>query len=139
MKFGLLILILAFLSTACAGMGGIGSASKTNKLRPGMTMSQVEGILGEPGSSQFVENHFVWKYRLQKPWVGWVPHYLAFTHDGTLVAWRENIQEYYATQALWIEALPKTIYHRVEVDGKIDHNVSGSIDHNVSGSIRVHE
>ena len=128
MRNGVLVLALACLLVSCAaGQGGIGSASKTNKLRPGMSMSQVEEILGEPGSTQFIENHFIWKYSLQKPWVGWIPHYLAFTHDGRLVAWRENIQEYYATQALWIQSLPKTTYHHVEVEGEIDHHVDGSI------------
>ena len=52
---------------------------KTNQLEPGMTTSQVKGILGNPGSTEFKGNKWIWKYSLHKPWVGFVPHYLGLT------------------------------------------------------------
>jgi hypothetical protein len=103
----LLILFFTLFMAGCAtGTGGLNSASKTNELRPGMTTNEVTAILGQPASSQFFEGYMVWKYSLQRPWVGWVPFYLAF--DGKtmlLVGWQENMQEYYASQSLWLQSM----------------------------------
>jgi len=106
-------------------------ASKTTLLRPGMTTKEVTEILGAPKSTQFVDGYLIWKYSLQRWGVGLVPHYLAF--DGKtmqLTGWKENMQEYYASQSLWLQAMPKQ--HNVNVTGSLDHNVQGNIQHDVN-------
>ena len=132
MRCLLLILATGCLLTGCAtGTGGFNSAIKTNQLRPGMSTEDVTSLLGQPASSQFVDGYMIWKYSLQRPWVGWIPYYLAF--DGQtmrLAEWQENMQEYYATQSLWIQAMPKQ--HNVRVDGTMNHNVHGTIQHEVN-------
>lgn len=128
----LLMMIATIVLTGCAtGTGGFNSAVKTNQLRPGMNTDEVTALLGEPASSQFMGGYMIWKYSLQRPWVGWIPYYLAF--DGKtmrLAGWQENMQEYYASQSLWLQALPKQ--HNVHVDGTMNHNVQGTIRHDVN-------
>lgn len=124
----LLLLITATLCGCASGRGGLNSAAKTNQLVPGMSTSDVKNILGEPSSSQFTQGILVWKYYLQKPWVGWIPYYLAF-HNDDLIAWQENVDEYYANQELWIQTLPQ----------KYDINLTGNVQqtHYVSGNINL--
>lgn len=81
--------------------------------------------MGAPESSEFSQGFMIWKYTLQKPWVGYIPHYLAFNQDMKLVSWKANMNEYHANQQLWIESLPKQ--HNVTVDGTINHQVDGQI------------
>ena len=122
-RLAVLVLISAILAGCATGTGGFNSAVKTNQLRPGMTTDEVTGLLGQPASTQFVDGYMVWKYSLQRPWVGWIPYYLAF--DGTslcLAGWQENMQEYYQSQSLWLQALPKQ--HNVHVEGTIRHDVN---------------
>ena len=122
-RLAVLVLISAILGGCATGTGGFNSAVKTNQLRPGMTTNEVAGLLGgQPASTQFVDGYMVWKYSLQRPWVGWIPYYLAF--DGNtmrLVGWQENMQEYYQSQSLWLQALPKQ--HNVHVEGTRNVNV----------------
>ena len=102
-------LMILFGAVGCTGVGGIGSYSLTNQLAAGMSRPEVEAILGKPSSTQFREGHYLAKYSLQKPFVGWIPVYLAFNAESnTLVSWRENLAEYHATQNLWLKALPPT-------------------------------
>ena len=132
MRNALLIMMAAMVLTGCAtGTGGFNSAVKTNQLRPGMTTDEVTALLGQPASSQFMDGYMIWKYSLQRPWVGWIPYYLAF-HGETmrLAGWQENMQEYYASQSLWLQALPKQ--HNVHVDGTMNHKVQGTIQHDVN-------
>ena len=121
-KVTLLLIACLVLSGCATGQGGFNSAVKTNKLRPGMTTEEVSALLGNPASSQFVDGYMVWKYSLQRPWVGWIPYYLAFDgQTSKLVGWRENMQEYYQSQSLWLKALPKQ--HNVDVQGNIQHDI----------------
>ena len=109
---------------------GLGNIKKTTELYPGMTSAQVKGILGNPSSTQYTNDYVIWKYSLHQYWVGWVPYYLAFwAKEMTLAAWQANMSEYYATQQLWIESLPKQ--HRVIHDGRIDVHQSGTIYHEI--------
>ncbi len=126
--------LIATVLLGCAGVGGIGSINKTNHLRPGMTTSEVQELLGEPGQSEYVEGYLVWRYSLHQVGRGWVPFYLAFEgRTAQLASWQASVEEYYATQSLWIEALPKQ--HHVNVDGQVEHQ--GTIEHRVDGEIRV--
>jgi hypothetical protein len=134
MRHALLIALVASFIAGCAtGTGGLNSAAKTNQLRPGMTTQEVTALLGQPASSQYMDGYMIWKYSLQRPWVGWIPYYLAF--DGSamrLAGWQENMQEYYASQSLWLQALPKQ--HNVHMNGTINQNVNvqGTIRHDVN-------
>ena len=47
--------------------GCVTSMALTNQLEPGMSTSQVKGILGNPNSTEFKGNKWVWKYSLHKP------------------------------------------------------------------------
>jgi hypothetical protein len=127
-KTALFIMLSAIILSGCAtGFGGFNSAVKTNQLRPGMSTNEVEAILGQPASSQFIDGYMIWKYSLQRPWVGWIPYYLAFDAKSmSLAGWQESIDEYYASQSLWVQALPKQ--HNVHVDGAVNHNVQGTIN-----------
>ncbi len=126
MKKILCIVVFSLMVTGC----GLGNIKKTTYLQPGMTADQVRVVLGNPSSSQFIENYVIWKYNLHQYWVGWVPHYLAFwSKDMTLVAWQANMNEYYANQQIWINSLPKQ--HIVTHQGGVDVEHSGTIYHEV--------
>ncbi len=118
----IIILAISLLVTSC----GFNSIKKTTYLEPGMSTSEVRSIMGNPSSSEFLNGYMVWKYTLQKPWVGYIPHYLAFDENKKLVAWQANMNEYYANQNLWLQSLPKQ--HNVNVKGTVNHNVNGTIN-----------
>ncbi len=92
---------------------------------PGMTSSEVRSIMGDPDSSEFSDGYTIWKYSLQKPWVGFIPHYLAFNKNNELVSWKANVNEYYQNQSLWLDSLPKQ--HNINVNGNVNHNVNGTL------------
>lgn len=98
------------LINGCAGTGGgLGSISKTNQLRPGMTPTQVKVILGDPLQTQFIADRWVWKYSLHEFWKGWIPYYLVFNNDShKLESWYANESEYMRQQQLWLQAMPPT-------------------------------
>jgi len=129
-KLSTLLLTVLIFSGCATGTGGFNSASKTTELRPGMTTEEVTELLGRPASSQFIDGYMVWKYSLQRPWVGWIAYYLAFDgRDSKLVGWQENMQEYYQSQSLWLEALPKQ--HNINVQGNIHHDIEGNVQHEI--------
>ena len=129
--FSVIFLIIVFITSCASGTGGFNSSVKTNELRPNMTTEEVTEILGKPASSQYMDGYMIWKYSLQRPWVGWIPYYLAF--DGKsmrLSGWQENMQEYYASQSLWLQSLPRQ--HNIHVDGTMNYNLQGTIKHDVN-------
>lgn len=118
-------------SAGCAtGTGGFNSAKKTNDLRPGMTSDEVRQLLGRPATTQYIDGFVVWRYSLQRPFVGWIPFHLAFDGETmTLAGWRENMDEYYRTQQLWVQSLPRQ--HHIKVDGQMRHDVQGTMRHDI--------
>ena len=118
----ILLLLIVILVSGCA----INTINKTQHLELGMTTSEVKGVMGEPDSTELSNGFLVWKYSLQKAWVGYIPYYLAFDRNKRLIAWQANMDEYYATQNLWLQSLPKQ--HNINVNGNINHNVNGTID-----------
>ena len=89
---------------ACAG-GGLGSMSKTYELSPGMTVDQVNTLLGPPENQQFIAGRRILKYSLHQYWKGWVPFYLAFDpQTDRLESWYANEEEYWRTQDFWLRA-----------------------------------
>lgn len=76
----------------------------TNQLAPGMTAAQVRHTLGEPSSTQFVADKWVWKYTLAKPWTGNIPYYLVFNKDTqTLEQWAANEAEFARNQQMLMQ------------------------------------
>jgi hypothetical protein len=118
MKFRLLLVSLVLTAlAACAGSGGgLGSVSKTNQLSPGMKPAEVKAVLGEPSQTQFVSNKWVWKYSLHEPWKGFIPYYMVFGRDSqALEQWFADEAEYMRQQQLWLQAMPPTQKHEVDV------------------------
>jgi outer membrane protein assembly factor BamE (lipoprotein component of BamABCDE complex) len=90
--------------------------TRTNQLYPGMQPEQVKEVLGEPSQTQFISNKWIWKYSLHEPWKGFIPYYLAFSKENpTLEGWYANEQEYHRQQQLWMQAMPPTQHHKVDV------------------------
>lgn len=106
-----------FLLSGCAGTGGgLGSISKTNQLSPGMKPAEVRMVLGEPSQTQFISDKWVWKYSLHEPWKGFIPYYMVFGRESqSLEKWFPDEAEYMRQQQLWLQAIPPTQRHEVDV------------------------
>ena len=113
----LLALLVLFLLGACAGTGGgLNAVSKTNQLSPGMNSAEVKAVLGEPSQTQFISDKWVWKYSLHEPWKGFIPFYMVFGQESkTLERWFAYEAEYLRQQQLWLQAMPPTQRHEVNV------------------------
>lgn len=78
---------------------------KTNDLYPGMSIGEFKKVMGDPDSTQMINGAFVYKYSLQKLWVGYIPHYFYFDPETKkLITWNENMAEYRHNQALLNQA-----------------------------------
>jgi outer membrane protein assembly factor BamE (lipoprotein component of BamABCDE complex) len=71
------IIISFFLLSGCSSFGTV---RKSNDLEPGMSTVQVKEKLGNPNSTQFIYNKWVWKYSLHQYWKGNIPYYLIFNN-----------------------------------------------------------
>lgn len=118
MRLLLTIVFFVALISSCVGTGGgVGSISKTSQLLPGMSPAEVKSTLGEPSQTQFVADKWVWKYSLHEYWKGWVPYYLVFESETQkLEAWHADESAYMRQQQLWLQAIPPTQKHEVDVN-----------------------
>ena len=114
----LMFMGISVLLVGCAGTGGgLNSMSKTNQLAPGMSTEEVKALLGEPSQTQFISEKWVWKYSLHQAWKGYVPYYLHFDKENKkLDAWYADEAEYQRQQQLWMQAMPPTQKHEVEIE-----------------------
>ncbi len=81
-----------------------------------MSTGDVKGILGEPAQTQFSSDKWVWKYNLHQPWKGYVPYYLVFGRESQkLESWYPDEAEYMRQQQLWLQAVPPTQKHDVNI------------------------
>lgn len=120
------LFLLFVLLSGCVSLGNI---KKTNDLLPGMTMSEVKCILGQPSQTQFIGDKLVWKYNLHQYWKGWVPYYLAFDKESKkLDSWFADEQEYFRNQKLWLESMPK----KVNIDANVHQEIQGNIQHDIN-------
>jgi hypothetical protein len=111
----------------CAGVVTEGSVSK---LRPGMTVDETTKIMGSASSTQFAGDVLVRKYTTWRPFVGYVPLYLAYNaKTGRLISWQENMAEYYANNSMMMSAINPLIPQQVNVN----QNIRAAVDH--SGSV----
>lgn len=78
----------------------LNSIQLTNQLRPGMSYTEVESILGKPKSSQMVGDKWVARWNLQEMWRGYIPYDMVFNpKDQTLISWSENTKAFEQSQA----------------------------------------
>jgi len=93
--FKLYVGLVILLASGCSGMKTLqlNSIQLTNQLRPGMTYTEVESLLGKPKSSQLTGDQWIARWSLQEMWKGYIPYDLVFKDsDHTLVSWSENKQ-----------------------------------------------
>jgi hypothetical protein len=84
-----------------------------------MKPAAVKAILGDPSQTQFVSDKWVWKHSLHEYWKRYVPYYLVFTRESpTLQSWYANEPEYLRQQQLWLQAIPPTQKHEIELQVK---------------------
>lgn len=97
-RFAFLLLTLPFLLVCCVA-GGYDSAKKINKLQPGMTIDQVEQILGPPETTSLRNGKLSLSYSLHQEWKGNVFYDLTFDGQSRkLESWVENEQRYQQSQ-----------------------------------------
>lgn len=119
-------LILITLAVFLSGCAVFGTMERTNSLSPGMTIAETKKILGQPSQTQFTVDKLVLKYNLHQYFKGWVPCYLVFNRKTQkLESWFADEQEYYRTQQLWIETMPKQVdvNQNIHVQGNIHHDI----------------
>jgi hypothetical protein len=115
-----------------AGCAGVVTEGSVSKLRPGMTVDETTKIMGSASSTQFAGDVLVRKYTTWRPFVGYVPLYLAYNaKTGRLISWQENMAEYYATQSMmmnaWAPLVPQQVNVNQNIRAQVDH--SGSVNH----------
>ncbi len=96
----LFILSLALRSCSSTKTMALNSIQLTSQLRPGMSYSEVESILGKPKSSQVIDDKWIARYNLQEMWKGYIPYDMVFNaSDQTLISWSENKKAWEENQA----------------------------------------
>jgi len=92
------ILIFAVACTSSKTMR-LNSIELTEQLRPGMKYDEVVAILGNPKSTQTVEDKWIARWNLQEMWKGYIPYDFVFDPtDQTLISWAENQKAYQQKQ-----------------------------------------
>ena len=89
--------VLTLILSGCSSMKTmqLDSIQLTNQLRPGMTYTEVESLMGKPKSTQIIGEQLIARWNLQEKWKGYIPYDLVFNaSDKTLVSWSENQQAY---------------------------------------------
>ena len=100
--FSLVILLGICLINSCSSTKtmALNSVQLTSQLRPGMSYSEVESLLGKPKSSQVVDDKWIARYNLQEMWKGYIPYDMVFNADDqTLISWAENKKAWEEKQA----------------------------------------
>ena len=94
---GFCIVVLVFVITSCGSTKtmALNSVQLTSQLKPGMSYSEVESILGQPRSTQVVNDQLIARWNLQEMWRGYIPYDMVFrAEDQTLVSWGENTKAF---------------------------------------------
>ena len=108
----------------CSGCVGLGTMTKTNQLRLGMTANEVNNVLGAPLEIKTEGDYIILKYSLHQYFVGWVPYYLTLDKNSkTLISWHENKEEYYQDQQRLFQAA-----QQINEANKSTHNVYAEED-----------
>ncbi len=99
--FGHKILTIILFATIVSGCAARSAVQRTNQLAPGMPYEEVVQLLGQPKSSQFVDNKWLLKYSLYEDKMGWMSYYLVFDKDRKrLASWYVGEEEYQRIQAI---------------------------------------
>lgn len=91
------ISFVLFFIAGCASMKSLqlNSAQLTSQLRPGMTYTEVESVLGKSKSSQVTGDQLIARWNLQEMWRGYIPYDFVFNAaDQTLISWSENTKAF---------------------------------------------
>jgi len=100
-----LSVVAVSMTFGCAAIG-MNTVTKLNQLSPGMSPEQVQGILGEPQSTEIKNDKLVQKYTLHENWKGFVPYHMVYNKDTrVLETWYEDEEEYQRMQAQMAQAL----------------------------------
>jgi hypothetical protein len=96
----LLLFVFATLSLSCGGSSNVAlnSINKLNELQPGMSYDQVVEKLGEPKSTQVLNDGLTARWVLQEMWVGYVPYDMVFNTNKELISWSKNNAEFAKNQ-----------------------------------------
>ncbi|HBH83256.1 MAG: hypothetical protein A2X05_03655 [Bacteroidetes bacterium GWE2_41_25] len=77
----------------------LNSVEFTGKLRPGMTYTEVESVLGKPKSTRIGNDKWIAGWNLQEMCKGYIPYDMVFnSNDQTIISWFENTKAYEAQQ-----------------------------------------
>ncbi len=99
--FGHKILTIVLFATIVSGCTARSVVQRTNQLAPGMPYEEVVQLLGQPKSSQFVDDKWLLKYSLYGDKMGWMSYYLVFDKDRKrLASWYVDEEEYQRIQAI---------------------------------------
>ncbi|MBW6534206.1 MAG: hypothetical protein K0B11_04315 [Mariniphaga sp.] len=93
----IIVFALIILLSGCASMKTmqLNSIELTSQLRPGLSYTEVEALMGKPKSSQMVGEQWIARWNLQEMWRGYIPYDLVFNaSDQTLLSWSENTQAF---------------------------------------------
>jgi hypothetical protein len=96
-SFILLFTTCSLFFTGCGNMTtmSLNSVELTNQLRPGMSYSEVEAILGKPRGTAMLNDQWIARWNLQEMWRGYVPYDMVFNPaDQTLISWGENTKAF---------------------------------------------
>jgi hypothetical protein len=97
----LLLVIFSFLSISCGSSSSmaLNSSEKIKELNRGMSYDQVVNILGNPKSTQLIDNNLIARWTLQEMWVGYVPYDVVFNaKTKELISWSKNEADFAKTQ-----------------------------------------
>jgi hypothetical protein len=74
-----------------------------NKLQPGLSITEVKQIMGEPSVTQMKNGQLIYKYSVWQAFVGNKPYYLIFSQsDNKLASWYADENEYWRNQNAWM-------------------------------------
>lgn len=127
---GLPVIISAVMLANCSGLKtlSLNSVQLTNELKPGMTLTEVEGILGKPRSTHTAGGKLIARWNLQEIWRGYIPYDMVFTPDDQkLVSWGEN-SEAFDKQQENLQAVTD------ELDKNVNQQSPASSNHYVSNA-----
>ena len=101
-----MLLLPLLLALACTAGRRYITAGKTMRLRVGMSIEEVQKLLGEPVRKVAVGRRAVWKYRVHSLFGGWNPVYVVFAEGALVERWFEREEAYQDQMRLWGELIP---------------------------------
>ncbi len=98
--------MVLLLGVGCTASRRYITIGKTMRLRVGMSVEEVQKLLGEPIRKIAAGRRAVWKYRVHSLLGGWNPVYVVFGESVVLERWFQREEEYREQMKLWGELIP---------------------------------